>query len=461
MPKLFAFEEKASSNELLIDKLIQKSKQPDSPISLTADLLKQRQEVAKEVDEELLKQKEQEKEEPSEEEEEDGEEESGESDANDEEPEEEPKEDTGKSDESAADDEGDLKSLIGTGLNGDKDDNPKTDKADKTEKAPATESYKPSQKLSRLFTPILHQYQKYCLSLEDYNLQDKAVAADKQAVAYVKEPVLASIKNLTTVSFKYSENITSFITTIGESILKLNERVTVLNSLVEANNYHFTHKLVSDKNILANVSYKDHSDPRETSRALLKYQQDSNTAISMMVNNSFADMKSAFLNANFVQQESELAYHKPIPGFNHVAVGLAPYTNYLKTKVEDFHYYKIKSSKAEDVYGLTAISITEDRDLEYIVKTISDLLISVTVSVDTLKGVNTNFENFTKDLKVLAYNVENDQYANMTELGIDERLQDFIKFKLALEASYININMVLDYITSILSVIDVCVELSE
>lgn len=475
MPKLFSLEasEKTSGNELLIDKLLERNKQPDSPVSLTADLLKQREDVAKEVNEQIKADEEEEdKPEESSEENTDNNEEPKPSEEKDEEEKEdkETKEDTPPkeentskedNDESAADDKDELSSLVGSGLNDSSTEKSKKEDPPKEKGEPATESYKPKATLANLFDPLRRQYDGYLVSLESFDLKEKAIPIEKQPIVYVKESILESIKNLTNVSFKYIENNTSFIKTISDSILKLNERITVLNALVDNEKYHFTHKLVKDKDIIANVSYKDHSDPRETARLLLKYIEDSNASVSMLMNNDFEEMKSAFLSRSFTEDGTDLIYEKPLPGFNSIKVALQPYNNYLKTKVENFQYYKLRSIKPEDLYSLSAISVTKDKDLEYIVKTLSNLLVSVTVAVDTLKGVNGNFATFTDELKVIAYNVSNDEYTNLTELGIDEKIKDFIKFKLAMEASYININMTIEYITSILSVLDVCLELSE
>lgn len=450
MPKLFAMEEseKESSNELLIDKLLERNKQPDSPVSLTANLLKQREEIGKEVSEQL-ESDEDESSEVADDEDEDTD--SGEEKDKEEESSEDESDDS-KKEEKAADDKDELTSLIGSGL---------SDKEDDKKEETATESFSHKANLNTLFDSVRHQYDRYLISLENYNLKEQAVPVTKQPVVYVKEAILDSIKNLTTVSFKYIDNNSSFIKTIGPSILSLNERITALSLLVENEKYHFTHKLVNDKDIITKVSYKDHNDPRETSRLLLRYLDDSNAAISLVVNNSFEDMKSSFLSRDFVVEGNDLTYNKPLPGFNFIKVGMEPYINYIKTKVENFQYYKLTSVKPEDLYGLSSISVTKDKDLEYIVKTLSSLLVSITVTVDTLEAVNGHFGQFTNELKVLAYNVENDQYTNLADLGVDDKLKDFIKFKLAMEASYININMTINYITSVLSVLDICLELSE
>ena len=123
MAKLFAFEEdNSSNNELIIDKLLEKNKEKASPMSLTADLLKQRDEVNKDV-EEHIKQQEEESEEEDDENDSNSEDDSSESkdDDSDKDPEvkddedgEEKEDDSSDFDDSkAADDKESLTSLIG------------------------------------------------------------------------------------------------------------------------------------------------------------------------------------------------------------------------------------------------------------------------------------------------------------------------------------------------------------
>lgn len=459
MGKLFALEDdNESNNELIIDKLLEKTKEKASPMSLTADLLKQRDQVNKDVEEHIEEQQEEEK---------DNEEESSESDEeSSEEPEEssdkEKKEDTpsDKEDTEAAADKDSLSSLVGSGLKEDKEE--KDEKKSEEEKdKPATESLITRPTLNNLFTPIKLAHEQYVEQLSIYNLAMEAIPTEKQPVVYVKEAIIESISRLTKVANSYIDNTKSGIETYTKSLLKLNERITVFSQLVENGKHQFTHKLVKDRDLLTAVSFKGHSDPRETSRVLLKYLNESNKAISIAVNNSFNELRNAFLSKDFKEEGEDLVYGKQLPGFMLVKVALVPYTNYLKTKIENFHYYNLKALKLEDVYELPAISITEDKDIEYIVKTLNDLVISAGVSIDTLKGITEHFTSFVNELKVLSYDVQNDKHSNLADLGIDAKVQDFIKFKLAMEASFININMCMNYISSISSVLDICLELSE
>lgn len=468
MGKLFSFEDDSEkNNDLIIDKLLEKGKEKASPMSLTADLLKQRDQVNKDVEEHIEQQEEESEEESKEED--TSEEESEEDDSVDDSEETTEEEDDdkdkeedkkGKSSEKddleAADDKDSLSSLVGSGLK-DKDTDSKEDDKEET----STESLVIRPTIKNIFSPIKLAYEEYVSSLSVYNLSMEALPTEQQPVVYVKESIIESIGRLTKVANNYIDNTKSGVETYTESLIKLNERITVFSQLVENNKHQFTHKLVRDKDLLAAVSFKGHSDPRETSRALLKYLNESNKAISIAINNRFSELRNAFTSKDYREEGSDLVYPKPIPGFMMVKVAVVPYINYIKTKIEDFQYYNLKALKLEDVYELPAISITEDKDIEYIVKTLNDLVISAGISIDTLKGITEHFTSFVNDLKVLSYDVQNDKYANLAELGIDDKVQDFIKFKLAMEASFININMVMNYISSISSILDICLELSE
>lgn len=466
MGKLFSMEDDSSSNnELIIDKLLDKKKQPSSPMSLTADLLKQRDQVNQEVKEHIEEQDEEQEESSEEtkddqkEEKEESSEESQDEDNSDSSNDEASDKEEESDEADVSDDKDELKSVIGSAL-GDKEG--KEDKEDKkSNEEVAEESLSRKVHLRSVFKPITLSHEQYLEQLVPYNLSLEAMAPESQPVVYVKEAIVESIARLTKVANSYIENIQSSVETYSDSLKKIHERVLVFTNLVEASKYHFTHKIVKDRDIITALSFKGHSDPRETSRALLKYINDSNKAVSLMVNNAFNDLRNAFTSKGFTVEGDDLSYEKPLPGFMLVKIGTVPYHNYLKTKLENYQYYAIKAFKVEDLYELPGISITEDRDIEYIVKTLNDLVVSTGVSIDTLKGITEHFNTFVNDLKVLSYDVQNDKYSNLAELGIDDNVQDFIKFKLAMEASLININMSMDYISSISSVLDICLELAE
>ena len=471
MSKLFALEEETGSgesgNDLLIDKLLDRKKEEVSPLSLTADLLKQREEITKEIKDQLEEEPEKkdetgEEEEPPAEDEgsDEGDESSKEEPAKEEDSKDTPKEDSKENSEedegSSADSTDDLESMIGSGLGGGSDKEPKAEK-----KETATESFKVVPTLRNCFGPLRDSHKGYLVSLESFGGDLKPVKETEQPIVYVKEAVLESIKNLTSIAFTYIDSNKTFTEKASVSTKSLNERLTVFTQLVESGKYHFTHKLVSDRDILANISFTDHSTVRETVRALVKYINHSNKASSTLLNSNFDELKSAFQTQEFREDGTDLVYSKPIPGFNLVKASVVPYTNYLKTKIENFQYYKLKVMKTEDLYNLPGISITEDKDIAYIVTTLNELLVSLTVSIDTLNGVTDHFNSFVDSLKVIAYNVGNDEFKNLSELGLDNKVKDFIRFKMVMEISYINVNLVMDYMTSVISALNIALELEE
>lgn len=475
MAKLFAMEEEKSSssetNELLIDKLLRKAEEPKSPISLTADLLKQRQDLKKEIGDKLDEEPEEnsdENEDDSSEENKSEEDTSGNNNSNENKNDEEEKEPSDsdkekakeeKDDVDAADDKESLNSLVGSGLS-DKSSEKKEDLEDKKEEQ-ATESFKTKVTLNNIFTPIAQQYDTYKVSLESYNLGSSAIAIEQQPIVYTKEAVIKSLNNLILMSNGYIENNNIFISKIADSVKNLNEKITVFKGFVEAQKYHFTNILVNDKDILSNIACPGKSDLRETSRILLKYIENSNKATSLVVTNEFDQLSDSYSNSDFKKEDNDFVYNDIIPGFGLVRLHLEDYRNYLTTKIQEYQYYKLKVMKTEDLFNLNAISITEDKELIFIMSNLDKLLVNLAIGIDNLKDINAMFTKFIDEIKVIIYDIEQDKYKDLNSISIDEKVKDFIRFKLSIEAYYINTNTIMDYITSVISVINKCVELKE
>lgn len=452
MAKLFALEDSdnntSNSNELLIDKVIRQHEEPKSPINLTADILKQRNQLKEEISKELEKAPE-----PSNTEE-NTEDNTDDSSSNTEDNDIESKEDKTSSNDNQeeAEDKDQLQSLIGSDL--------KNDTSDKKEE-PATESFNPRITLSNLFTPIERHQQYYRLSLEAYNLSNEALPVDQQPIVYVKEAVIESLNNLIKLSNTYIDNNTNFVKNIASSVKNLNERLTVFQQFVDNQKYHFTNKLVNDKEILSTLGCPNKSDLRETLRILLKYIDKSQNAISLVTTNDFNTIKSSFTNNEFTLNNTDYDYKETLPGFNVIRVHIEDYKNYLTTKIQENQYYRLKTLKTEDLFNLDAITINEDKELVFILSGLNKLLVNISLSVDNLTSINEQFNKFIDEIKVMIYDIEQDKYTNLANIKIDEKVKDFIKFKLAIECYYININTMIDYLTSVMSVINECVELKD
>ena len=463
--KLFALEEEGKkvdteANDLLIDKVLKLAEKNKDPVSLTADIIKQRQELKTEIQDRLDAEPENQDENGSgddgdgegEENKENGEGGSGEDNSG--------NSDTNNADDkgnenlsSKADDKDSLKSMIGSGMSDGEDDG----KGDKT----AQEALKLSSgkvALSKVFSPLKDSYNKYLVSMESFNISQK-IAIEEQPIVYVKDSVIEALKNLVTIANNYIGKNKTFIDSNADSIKNINERLTVLRQFIENRKYHFNHNLVNDQKLLAEVSVLDKSDPRETCKLLVNYILHSNQFINYVLNNDFNSIGSALSNANFVSEEDDFAYRTMLPGFNMIRTHLDQYENYLKTNIENFHYYQLKTFKTEYLYNLDAIGITEDKELDFVMTNLDKMLIDLSMSVDNFNVVNSNLNKLIDEVKVFIYDVEQDKYSNLAELDIDSKVKDFIKFKLVSEAYYSNVSMLMNYILNLDTIINKCIEL--
>lgn len=486
------------SNDLLIDKVLKRAEQPKSAMSLTADLLKQRQNLKKEITDELSKDEEDEEdsddsssEEDSDSDdsspEEDSEDTSGEEDAkdkNDDDTDEndssrddeedssesdgsETESDAGKDDDeedsgSAADDSHSLAKHIGSGL------------GDGDKKKHATESLfinKPVKMpkayiadkvtFENVFEPIKKVRRNYLSTLKTYSLEAMAVDVADQPVAYVKESVNKSLNGLVLLASKYIDNNKQYVSTVSKSIKDINERITVFKEFVEAKKYSFTDQLLTDKDILSKMGIPGKSDIRSTSRTLMAYLDNTIKATAVMVNNPFEALSDAFGTAGFKSQDGDYIYQSTLPGFSSVRLHIENYNDYLNTNIENFHFYKINVLKTEDLFELEGITVSDDKELLYITSILDKLLVDISTSVDNLNDINTHFSKFIDEIKVIIYDVEKGTKRNFSELGIDEKLKDFIKFKIAMESYFISIKLAVEYLTGVMSVINICVKLDE
>lgn len=472
MAKLYALEsadkdllDAGKNNQMLIDKVLNYGKMTDgvSPTSITSDLLSQRQKLKEDINKQLSQKTpdgtatddpddsgDGDTDVPTESNEDPDKEEPTSDKTSDEDKTSEDDKDKNISD--AANDEDSLDSVIGSGL---KDD--KKDSSGNT----ANESRTVGTSLSNVLNPLKTHFREYTTALEAYNLGSNKIALEEQPIVYVKESIIKTLENLTAMAFNYISNNDTFIKTKADSIKSLNERITILGELVQKRMYHFTNKMVQDKDILSAISCPGKSDIRETSKVLLRYIGNSNKAMMLILKNPYEQIKSSYVNADFASEGDDYVYKDILPGFGIIRMHCAHYKNYLTANMQDSQYYKLKSVKTDDLYSLNAIAITEDKELDYVFGVLDKLLVEISLGTDNLHLINAEFTKFVDNLKVKVFDINKDRYKNLNEVNIDENIKDFIKFKLAIESSYININTMIEYITGVLSVFDVVVELKE
>lgn len=470
--KLFALENNNDTsddnNDLLIDKVLQKKKEEKSPLSLTADLLKQRQELKQQITDKLetgipdqpdntetvVDKNEDTESKPS----------------NDDEESEKPKDTSSKSEDTneteddtdVADDIESLRAAVGKGGDSDKKDSkPKpTDTATESLETSCV-SGNPKLDIRNLFEPVLTRYKQYQMSLESYGLGDAAMALEAQPVVYVKEEINKSLSVLTESANTYVEKNTKFVETITGSIKDLNERIMVFGEFVKTEKYRFNQKLVNDQEVLKRISCTGKSDIRETVKVLLGFIENSSKVINLMLNNSFDQIGSSLTQAGFTKEQEDYQYKDMLPGFGFIRVHVPLYKNYANTRIDNYHYYKLINMKTEDLYDLESIAVVEDKELQFIVTALNKLLSNIALNVDNLNDVAQHFNDYVNQLKVLMVDIDQGKYKDLKSVGIDEKVKDFIRFKLTMESLFINVNTMIEYMVTVMTVLNTTVELKE
>ena len=510
MAKLFALEVQESDpldkrNQLLIDKVLEYDKKTKSNTSVTAELIKQRHDLRKEITKQLNENKQEE------EEENDGD--SQDSSASDEGGEQNDDDSTSGGDSSEAstssDDSDEDESSSSSSDNDDKDSgssssgNADKDSGDSEESAAAddveslrkmtngggggkgkeegdgaaTEAFKPAARkksvpagelcvvgvqtaLRNLFAPLKQSHQKRMLAIEDFQLSDKPKATD-QPLVYVKEEVIESLNRLISLSNRYITKNTTTVEQGVEGLKKLGEQLTVYRQFVEGGRFHFSQQLIQSEDLMKYLSLKGKNELAYTSAVLNNYLERSSALAVKLMQNPFDQIAGALQSAGYKEEAGVFICQTALPGFSQMQASVVPFSNYIDTKYEEYQIYKVQTYKPQDLYSLPAISLEEDKDLKKLLAESDKILMSAGMTLDNMNDLSTHYQQFIDGLKTTSYDVEKGAQTNLAGLGLDEKLKDFIKFKLVSELYVNDLDTAVQYLSASLSALAQLVELSD
>lgn len=469
--KLFALEAdiEEKPSEMLIDKLTKQRTVEKEGISVTADLIKERSALKKELNEEFAKSGDDEEKSSNQTPDKGGEVQSEDNPSPEEKPEGEQKDNSEEEsseqptpDEedgiSSAEDPDKLKSLIGSATSGGE--------------AASTESFRGVSKakgrfvpkLTSLFNGIKDAYKGYCVTLESMQLDDQKKPIQEQPVAYVKEEVLKALESLIQMAGRYTTSNETGVQKASEGIKKLSEQLTVYKEYHDKDRVSFTAKMVDSDDIKSVLSVPEKSDLRETSGILAKYLESTVSLVNKLLENKLEDIPSVLQTSGFEttsESATTIDYKNILPGFYRLSASFTPFTSYLETDYENYQIYRLKTFKLQDLYKLDHITITEDKEFLAVLGKADSIIMSVGMSLDNLTLVNQSYAKFIDTLKALCYEIEKGEKEKLTDLSLDEKMKDFIKYKLVSELYVINISMGIEYLTSLVSALTTMVEIRE
>lgn len=498
MAKLFALEVQESDpldkrNQLLIDKVLEYDKKTKSDTSVTADLIKQRHDLRKEITKQLDENKQEE------EEENDGDsqdssasDEGGEQNGGDSASGGDSSEASTSSDDSDEDESGSSSSDNADKDSGDSEESAAADDVESLRKmtngggggkgkeegdGAATEAFKPAARkkslpagklcvvgvqtaLRNLFAPLKQSHQKRMLAIEDFQLSDKPKAID-QPLVYVKEEVTESLNRLISLSNQYITKNTTTVEQGAEGLKKLGEQLTVYKQFVESGKFHFSQQLIQSEDLMKPLSLKGKSDLAYTSTVLNNYLESSSALAVKLMQNPFNQIAGALQAAGYKEEAGVFICQAALPGFAQMQASVVPFSNYIDAKYEEYQIYKVQTYKPQDLYSLPAISLEEDKDLKKLLAESDKILMSAGMTLDNMNDLSTHYQQFIDGLKTISYDVEKGAQTNLAGLGLDEKLKDFIKFKLVTELYVNDLDAAVQYLSASLSALAQLVELSD
>lgn len=509
MRKLYAQEDREQDDplktpELLIDKVMQYEKKSKEGVSVTADLLKQRHELRKEITDQLESQEEESEDNDSEDSsqsdddqdsssdsEEKGKEESSSQDSEDDadkdggdkqedksdkEDKKDDNEDKDKptssgkdpdeSDESAAaDDPDDLRKLVGAGNTATESliTKPRTPSPSRRPARVSSESLSSLGTytlLKNLFEPLRQSHLRHRLAVEGYGLKSSAKSTE-QPLAYVKEEVAQSLSSLIKLANQYIHKNQATITQASTGLKTIGEQLTLYREYFKAEKFSFTQQLVQDPELIRLLSVKNKSEVEYTSSILARYLEGSSALAVKILQNPFEQLAEAFHSHDYQDQATgEMVRTELLPGFVQMHATAVPFSNYIDTNYEEYQVYKRETYSPQDLYSLNAISLDEDPVYKKYLNELDKILISTGMVLDNLKMVNDQYQQFITEVKTIAYDVEKGVQTELAGLGLDDKLKDFIKFKMVTELYLNDLDNTTQYLTTSLSVLTKLIKLS-
>ena len=500
MAKLFALEATDDDpldkkNELLIDKVLEYDKKTKSETSVTADLLKQRHDLRAQITDELNEQKQDDdaddKENTSDSDTSSQSSSSDDTDAADSEAgsadaassasgdeknsesssvdqsSDKPAKDGDESEESAA--AGDLDSLRGLVGGGEKKDAGKKEATESFKSAPVGRK-SPSAALSvnglqvalrTLFQPLKDTHQRRLMALESFQLQATPKVTD-QPLVYVQDQVVDSLNRLIALANQYLQKNTSSIAQGALGLKDLGEKLTVYREYVLGEKFHFSQALLQDKDLLKALSIPGKNELAYTSTVLAKYLETGSALAVKLLQAPFEQLPDALMAAGYKANEQGVFVNQQVlPGFITMQASVVPFTNYIEAQYEEYQIFKVQVVKPQDLYSLPALSLDQDKDIKKLLTELDKILISAGMILDNLKVVGDNYQQFIEAAKGIVYDVEKGAQTNLSGLGLNEKLMDFIKFKLVTELYLNDFDAAVMYLSAALSALAQLVELSD
>lgn len=295
------------------------------------------------------------------------------------------------------------------------------------------------------FASVKQSHAAYLLHARRYSSIKEAdrISLEEQPIVYTKDKVLQSLKAMVSTVAIYSKTIEQIFSTIGLTLKKYTEQITYYDEYSKTDRVTFTNKLVDDKDILLGLASSSSVDIKYSLRSLYKFNTAVVTLSKTILANPVDSLPGSFQTAGFTQDDTntDFSYSDVLPGFLSIKANAPVYENYLRTKIEQYNVYALNISKTFDYYNTSPVGLDKIDDLKTTIDYAFKLITSLAVLADNIRALDNALRVTLDTVKVKIFDVENNKIQDLSSLDLDKVIHDVIKLKLVIETSLVTVKL--------------------
>lgn len=360
-----------------------------------------------------------------------------------------------------ADDKDKLKSIIGSGNKNNTTSNDKPKEKNKDEANLDLESISINN-IKNIIYPINTLLEKYHTTVRQYTNR-KTLSLENLPIAYTKDAIIKTLNNIISLSNKYRDDVVKYTEKRKEGIKSINDSVTVIKLAYDNKKIHLNLKVITDKDLLSTIVIDIDSDILKSIRVMDKFNKDSNNVIKSIINNTIKELSSVLSSNNyeFSQEDGTYIYNEKLPGFINVHFNNYKYKDYTSVQIDKATCYRIKVIKQNTIASINSIEISKDQDLNKIITFLNTSVVDMSIFLDNAITFINTLNELTNNAKQIVYDLEKGSITNFTEIKIDDILDTIIRVKLSIDFLKLVIDTNIEFISSIVAFTGLITEIDE
>lgn len=382
------------------------------------------------------------------------------------------KKDSGKNDEDeesdltkAADDSSSLSNIIGSGTKKSSDKSSeskeKKDEGDSDDKALSFNSYQEKiTNIHKALKPIYVAYESY----RDYTSKKlglRPISLEEMPVAYTKEDLTKAVNNLIELCGSFSKNNTQIVNKRKQGISTINKTSAIISEAYKNDKLQLVFKVVTDRDLIFTLAIDTDTDITKSVRVMLKYLNDADNLTKSLLSNPMAQYDTMVKSCGFEysKEDGSYIYKEILPSYTEVHLSQYEEKKFQEVDIKKVSCYKVVISKQNTIAALEPVQITKDNQLSTLIKGVDQMVIDCSVYLDNQLTVSKTFDEMADKLKTLLYDIEKEVVKNYADLNIEKTIDEITRLKLVSDFTAMNVDISIGFMTSLITLLGLITEI--